>query len=426
MTALRPLANELELQLFEARLPSGLSLRVDERKERRTGFLALGVDFGSIDRVGPDGRPIPAGTAHFLEHELFEDEAGDVSDRFAALGASSNAMTGFSGTTYVAATNGDVLPAAALLLAMVQAPTWEAARVDRERQVIAQEIRMYEDDADWRVFEGLLRCLYARHPVRDSIAGSEADIATIDAPLLAAVHGACYRPQDLCLCVSGPVDARELLELALRDQGRRAQETTGPGRRPRDDAGEAPVVAAPRRELRLPVERPRLLLGFKEHVLGGAPRVIAARQLATRMLLDLLLGPSSAAHEALYAEGLIDESFGVSHSAEPGFGFTAIGGETDDPAALERRLREILLGPGRAGLDAAAHARIAHKLYGSLMRALDEPETVAFGLLSSCFRQLSPFCALELVGRVGLPDLARRAEEHLREERLACCVVLPA
>lgn len=420
---LHAIENALELSLWEARLPSGLTLRVDARPGRRTGFAAFGVDFGSIDRRLAGGGEAPAGTAHFLEHELFEDEQGDVSDRFAALGASANAMTGFVGTTFVASTSGDMLPAVKLLLEFVQRPAFEAGHIERERDVIAQEIAMYEDDADWRVFEALLRCLYARHPVRDNIAGTQQSIGLIDAEVLSRCHGAAYRPDNLCLAVSGPVDPGAVLELALHDQQQRAPCDGFSSLR--DDAGESAEVASRSVSLVLPVERPRLVLGIKERVLGGGPLAVARRQLSTRMLLDVLFGRASAAFETLYGEGLVDESFSASHSAEACFGFSSIGGETDDPEALDQRLREVLKRAARDGIDRAAHGRIRNKLYGTLMRALDQPETVAYGLVSSRFREMPPFRAVELVESISAEDLMQRLHEHMHESAMARAIVRP-
>lgn len=412
----------LELDLWETTLPNGLTVRVDRRPERRTGFCALGVDFGAVDRVlDATGGQVPMGTAHFLEHELFEDEQGDVSDRFSQLGASANAMTGFVGTTFLASTTGDMLPSVELLLRFVQRAIFAEERVARERAVIAQEIRMYDDDPDWRVFAGLLECLYHHHPVRDNIAGTEQSIAGIDPASLAACHARFYRPDNLCLVVSGPVEPEAVEALALKDAAGRS--TPGGVRPSRGGSSEPSTLASLRCEVDLDVERPRLLLGFKERELGGGALAVARRQLATRMGLDLLLGPSSAAFEQLYAEGLVDESFGVSHSAEADFAFTTVGGETDDPERLEQRLREILLADAQRALDPAAYGRIRNKLFGSLMRALDSSETATFGLISSHFRGLLPFAGLALVSEVGLDEVRARLASHLLEDGLAVAVL---
>ncbi len=122
---------------------SGLRVLVNPRPRFAHTFAAFGPNFGSVDRVATaGGQPIPEGLAHFLEHKLFEDERGDVSDRFAALGASTNAMTGFCGTTYVVSTIEAPAACLDLLLDFVQDPWFTDALVAKEQGIIAQDIRM--------------------------------------------------------------------------------------------------------------------------------------------------------------------------------------------------------------------------------------------------------------------------------------------
>ena len=182
---LRSITNHFGEQLLQGTSSSGLTVILNPRPGFVRTFAAFGTNFGSVDRVADgNGQAVPEGLAHFLEHKLFEDEQGDVSDRFSALGASCNAMTGFCGTTYICSTVGDATPSIDLLLDFVQDPWFTDELVAKEQGIIAQEIRMYDDDPDWRVFFGLLGCLYARHPVRDNIAGSVESIARIDAATL--------------------------------------------------------------------------------------------------------------------------------------------------------------------------------------------------------------------------------------------------
>lgn len=422
---LEPVPNPVDETILRGVASSGLTLLVNPRPQYQRTFAALGTHFGSIDRVGgADGEPVPEGLAHFLEHKLFEDEQGDVSDRFAELGASTNAMTGFAGTTYIASTVDDPLPCVDLLLDFVQDPWFTDELVAKEQGIIAQEIRMYDDDPDWRIFFGLMRCLYARHPVRDNIAGSVESIAEIDAATLAHCYQLFYHPNNLCLAVSGGVDAQALAERVERDQAARGAD--GRPAHERAPVDEPLAVAHARHEERLPVSRPRLLLGIKESVLGGSGLEVSIRQLATRLVLDALLGPASPAFEALYADGLVDETFGVGYSCEAGFGFSTLGGDTDDPEALEARLREVLDTALREGLDHAALARGRHKLLGSLLRACDSPESVCYGLIDGHFRGVAPFASLAWLDELPPAALEARLAEHVRAEAMAVSVVLPA
>jgi predicted Zn-dependent peptidase len=173
------------------------------------------------------------------------------------------------------------------------------------------------------------------------------------------------------------------------------------------------------------VARPRWLLGIKETVLGGDPEAVVQRELSTRILMDILFGRSSAAFQSMYADGLIDESFGASHTAEPTFGFTTVGSDTDDPERLGTRVAEVFAAARSGGLDQDAWHRIRKKLLGSLLRGLDSVENTAFALMSDTFRGVDPFRALELLERISLADLQQRLEEHVRDDAMATAVVLP-
>jgi len=424
MMDLSPLANPLDEPILCGTAASGLRVLVNHRPAFRRTFAALGVNFGSVDRVaGSNGQPVPEGLAHFLEHKLFEDADGDVSDRFAALGGSTNAMTGFVGTTYVVSTVDEPRRCLQLLLHFVQDPWFTDALVAKEQGIIAQEIRMYDDDPDWRVFFGLLGCLYASHPAKDNIAGTVESIATIDAATLRRCYDLFYRPRNLVLAVSGALPPDAVAEVVAADQSRRAPDARPPHARGRAD--EPLERRAPRWEERLSVARPRVLLGIKERALGGDGRELLRRELTTRMLLDLLFGRSSRAWEELYGDGLVDESFAASYSTEESFGFSTVGGDTDEPERLEARLRAVFARARSDGFDDAAFGRLRNKLHGSLLRAVDSPEHVAFSLVSESFRGVLPFEELDVVGSISPADLRARLDEHVSDEQIAVAVVRP-
>ncbi|HEX5011860.1 MAG TPA: pitrilysin family protein [Planctomycetota bacterium] len=421
---LSPLGNPLDEPILAGSAASGLRVLVNHRPAFRRTFAALGVNFGSVDRVaGVDGQPVPEGLAHFLEHKLFEDQEGDVSDRFAELGASANAMTGFVGTTYVVSTVEEPRRALELLLQFVQDPWFTDALVAKEQGIIAQEIRMYDDDPDWRVFFGLLGCLYQQHPAKDNIAGTVASIADIDAATLRRCYELFYHPRNMVLTVSGALPPAVVAEVAETDQARRPHDERPAHGRGRVDEPEG--CRAPRWEEKLAVSRPRLLLGIKERALGGGPRALLRRELCTRMLLDLLLGRSSRTWEELYADGLVDESFSASYSTEESFGFTTIGGDSDEPERLEARLREALERARREGFDMQAFGRMRNKLHGALLRALDSPEHVGHALVTDTFRGVRPFEELELIRAITPEDLSARLDEHVAGSQIAVAIVRP-
>ncbi|MDG2149060.1 MAG: pitrilysin family protein [Planctomycetota bacterium] len=421
---LEPIENSLSETILGGFSSRGLRVLVNPRPEFVGTFGALGTNFGSVDRVGNgQGQVIPEGLAHFLEHKLFEDQMGDVSDRFSALGASTNAMTGFSGTTYIFSSMNEVSACLELLLSFVQTPWFTDELVQKEQGIIAQEIRMYDDDPDWRIFFGLLRCLYASHPVRDNIAGSVESIAEIDAATLHRCYKLFYHPRNMCLSLSGALDPEVVAEVVERDQATRPLDELAP--HVRTNPEEELLPTSDRHEEELSVSRPRLLLGVKETVLGGGPLEVARRQLCSRIVLDALFGRASDAYQSLYSDGLVDESFSASYSGEPSFGFSTLGGDTDEPDQLEDRLRETLAKARHEGLGVAALERVRRKIHGMILRSLDSTENIAFGMLSEHFHGLKPFAALELVEQLTVEELDNRLREHFREDAFAVSLVRP-
>jgi predicted Zn-dependent peptidase len=421
---LSPVTNDLGETVLRATAPSGLQVLVNPRPGWARTFAAIATNFGSVDRVDDaSGQLVPEGLAHFLEHKLFEDARGDVSDRFAALGASTNAMTGFVSTTYIASTVDHPGACLDLLLDFVQEPWFTDELVAKEQGIIAQEIRMYDDDPDWRVFFGLLDCLYESHPVKDNIAGSVASIAAIDAATLRRCYDLFYHPRNMCLVVSGALSADEVAARVGEDQAARAPDERPPNRRA--PPVEPPTRRAARVELALPVSRPRMLMGVKEREPVADGRGVSRRELQTRVLLDLLFGSSSAAYERLYSSGLIDETFSASYSADSSFGFGTLGGETDEPERLHDALVAVFEAGRRDGIDRRAFGRVRNKLLGGLLRGLDSVEQTAYLLLGESLRGLRPFEELELLATITPEDLETRLAELWHEDGVAVSVVRP-
>src|SRR5699024_2641133 len=142
------------------------------------------TNYGSIDRrFTPIGQEeaitVPDGIAHFLEHKLFEKEDRDVFQDFLEKGASPNAFTSFTKTAYLFSTTKKTVANVSTLLDFVQEPYFSDQSVEKEKGIIGQEIRMYDDQPDWQSFMGAIRNMFEEHPVRIDIAGTTDSIAPI-------------------------------------------------------------------------------------------------------------------------------------------------------------------------------------------------------------------------------------------------------
>lgn len=194
---------------------------------------------------------MPDGIAHFLEHKMFEEEDGDIFLRFSSLGASANAYTTFERTTYLFSCTENVEENLTTLLDFVQRPYFTDQNVEKEKGIIAQEIRMYDDDPEWRAYFGLLQGLYHRHPVRTEIAGTVESIQTITKELLYTCYETFYHPSNMALFVVGPVDPGRILSLVAENQAKKTFDPPGAIRRFYPEEPDARAKPASRSPCRL-------------------------------------------------------------------------------------------------------------------------------------------------------------------------------
>jgi predicted Zn-dependent peptidase len=408
-------------RVLRARTARGLRIRVAPTDRFRETAAMICFDYGSTDLgfvVDGVRHASPEGVAHYLEHKLFEDEDLHVFERFGRRGATVNAMTGFTRTTYYFGASSEFEENLSDLLHLVSRAHLTPANVDKERGIIAQEIKMYEDSPEYRGFFELLRCLYAEHPVRHPVGGTVASIDAIDVAELAACHRAFYRCGNGALAVAGPVDPERVLAIA---EACALPAGDAPPSVCPDDLGE-PVRRRATCEMR--VARPRVLLGFKERTLVDDVEARLRRELATRILLDRLFGAASEIREGLHRRGLVDDSLSASYMGERSFGFTVVACESDTPDDVIDVLREVLAAP--IAIEAEHLERVRRKLLGQYVRSFESVQPIAFGHGEEELSGIDPFRGLARLQSIGLDEVRARQAEHLRDDAFAVAVVAPA
>ncbi len=139
----------------------------------------------------------------FLEHKLFEEPDSNIFEKFSKMGADVNAFTNFNQTSYLFTSTEYFYENLELLIKFVQNPYFTDENVEKEKGIIAQEIKMYEDSPNWRVFFNLLKAMYINHPVKIDIAGTVDSIQTINKELLYKSYNTFYHPSNMVLFIIG-------------------------------------------------------------------------------------------------------------------------------------------------------------------------------------------------------------------------------
>lgn len=418
--------DSLQETLYRETLDNGLQVYVLPKPGFQKIYATFSTKYGSIDnhfRVeGQAEMEVPDGIAHFLEHKMFEEPEGDVFAKFASQGASANAFTSFDQTVYLFSATEKLKENLETLINFVQNPYFTDQNVEKEKGIIGQEIGMYRDNPDWRVYFGLIEAMYAVHPVRIDIAGTVESISTITKETLYTCYNAFYHPSNMLLFIVGGVDAEQVFAWVRENQEKKNYQPQGEIER--IFQSEPKEVHEKRRTSKLPVSLPKCLFGFKETQVGYSGAELLRRDLATKLALDLLLGSSSRLYQKLYDEELISDSFSHEFNSNPRYAFSAIGGDTKDPERLLEVITAEIKTIVQSGFREEDFERTRKKKIGGFLRMLNSPENIAHEFTRYRFRGGDMFEVLPIYESLTLEEVNTRLREHIDWEQLAVSMVV--
>ncbi|ARW06772.1 EF-P 5-aminopentanol modification-associated protein YfmH [Bacillus atrophaeus] len=418
---------QLQETLYHEKMSNGLEVYVLPKKGFNKTYAVFTTKYGSIDnQFVPLGKEemvhVPDGIAHFLEHKLFEKEDGDVFQGFSKQGASANAFTSFTRTAYLFSSTSNVEKNLETLVDFVQDPYFTEKTVEKEKGIIGQEINMYDDNPDWRLFFGLIENMYKDHPVRIDIAGTVESISHITKDLLYECYETFYHPSNMLLFVVGPVDPEAIITQVRENQEKKPY-TDQPDIK-RNEVKEQEAVFQKEREIKMNVQGPKCLVGLKEKNPYRSGKELLKHELVMNLMLETLFGKSSANYGSLYEKGYIDETFSFDYTAEHGFGFASIGGDTKEPDKLAEEISSILL--NAADSVTAEKIELARKKkIGSFLKAMNSPEYIANQFTRYAFLDMSLFDVVTVLEQITLEDVKQAIQEEIDADRITVCKVVP-
>ncbi len=414
----------LRERVFRSTLPNGLRVMVLRRPEYSRQFAFFATQYGGMDlrfreEDGAGWVDTPAGIAHFLEHKMFDTEDGSALRVLAANGAVDNAFTASHITGYYFEGTRGFEENLRTLLSFVSVPYFTRESVAKEQGIIAQEIRMCEDDPEDAAYHQLLDGMYAHNPIRSRVVGTVESIAGLTPEILYQCHRAFYRPGNMALCVGGNVDPERVRALAeeILPAGHTAPVAVDLGLpEPRET-----VRAYAQREM--PVSAPMFELGFKGT--PARPGEQLRQELTAQLACDMLLGSSAPLYNRLYQQGLINGSFDCYYDAAPGCAHLMAGGESREPRrVLEETLKEAAR-LAREGLDPELWERQKRAAYGGMVRRLNSLESTCIDLVQSCFEGDDYLRFPELFQSIEAEDAQALLAGWCVEERASLSVVTP-
>lgn len=423
---------DIDIEVMQAEV-EGLTVLIVPRPGFQRRYAAFSTRYGGNDlEFVPRGgdRPLstPSGIAHFLEHQLFDHPEGSVLQRLSALGASPNAYTSSTSTVYYVSAVDGFGEALDILLDFVQEPAFTDSGVAKERGIIEQEIRIYEDYPQVRVYEDLMTALYQAHPIRVPVIGTVEDIHRITPDLLHTCHRTFYHPENMLLAVIGDVDPDAVLDQVARDLAGRDYGPPDPIRRVYPD--EPPAVARPEARRTLATSEAYAAVGVKLNPLvgvggAGGGNGTQRRVLLLQLALDALIGPASAFYQRLYDEGVFTDAFGYQVEVQPGAAHLLVSGRTDQPRRFCGEVLQRLQSAAAEGIDPADFERVRRARLGSFLSVLDNADALNGLLVRDRLLGFDFLRTAELLRGLDAGDAAAALAELDQEERAAAAVVEP-
>lgn len=217
----------MDLYIYEEVLDNGMQVYIIPKENVNGFYITLSTKYGSIHNefIPIDKNEyikVPDGVAHFLEHKVFEQKTGiDPFTFYSERGCDANANTSNYKTTYLFSGTNSLYDGLNYLLDYVESPYFTDENVNKEKGIIEQEIKMYDDSPYYKLYDGVVYNAFVNHPIKYSIAGTVDSINKITKEDLYTCYNTFYNPSNMFLVVTGNVDYKEVIDLVKLNQSKK-------------------------------------------------------------------------------------------------------------------------------------------------------------------------------------------------------------
>ncbi|HBF7797437.1 insulinase family protein [Clostridioides difficile] len=419
----------LKEEVYYEKLQNGLDVYFMPKRGFMKKYAILATNYGSNDLefvpIGEDKKiRVNEGIAHFLEHKMFEQpDGGDVFDKFSKLGVNANAFTNFTMTAYLFSATENFYESLEHLIDYVQTPYFTDENVEKEKGIIAQEIKMYNDDPDWNVYFNCLKAMYVNYPARIDIAGTVDSIYKITKEELYKCYNTFYNPGNMALFVVGDLDVEKVIDVTKKSNNYKVDKLSKSIERfyPEEPEGvkEKEVIE------KFPISMPMFNIGFKDSNVGLKGKELLRKEIVTDILVGMLFKKGSKLYEDLYMQGLINENFGAGFSSQVDYAFSIIAGDSKEPKKVKEIILDYIEKSKKEGLSKEEFERTKKKKIGSFIKCFDSINFIGNSFISYVFKDINLLDYLDIIKDITFEEVEERLKEHFKEEYCVISIVEP-
>lgn len=412
---------------YTEKLENGLTVIVIPKKNANKKYVIWGTHFGSIDNrfiMPKTGEEvfIPDGVAHFLEHKMFEQPNGTNSlDTLMALGIDANAYTTNDHTAYLFECTNNFYKGLDELMDYVQHPYFTDANVEKEKGIIGQEIRMYDDDPGWQLYMNAIDCMYKENPIKIDIAGTVESISEITPDVLYKCYNTFYHPSNMIMVICGDFVPEEIIEEVKK---RLVNKETSQGEIKRIYPPKEDEINKPYKEVEMEVSNPLFAIAYKDtEDLKENREQIVAKHIAIEIILNMIIGKSSELYKELYENGdlLAEPSLDYEFSDE--YAHIIISGQSKSPKKIQEKIKEVVRKYKENGLDSEHFNRIKKKIYGDYVVEYNSVSDIARMFLADKMKKINSFDYIEEYNTVTKEYTEEVLKNVFKEDKMVLSVI---
>lgn len=385
-------------------------------------FAMITVKYGSNDIKFYDNGTIkeyPLGIAHFLEHKLFEEQEGNIFQKFSSLGSSPNAYTNFKVTSYYFTGTNEFNENLKLLLKFVFNPYFTEENVDKEKGIIEQEIVMYQDEPNFKVYFNALEAMYKNHPVKNDIAGTVESIRSITQDMLYDCYNRFYVPSNMFLTIVGDIEPDKVTEIVESIVPVKENISNTKKFINEDEKG----INHSEKIEKMGISIPYFVIGYKDENIHHRGENILRKKLICDIITCTAFGRSSDCYEKLYSLGLIDETFDSDYTAEEDYAHYVFAGESSEPEKVREILKEDIEKLKHNGIKENEFERAKKVITGSFIGSFNSVDRLGniFGYYNS--KNINLFNYIDTLKQIDLDEVNEELKSLFDEENCVISIV---
>ncbi len=395
----------LKETLYSEVLSNGLRVFLLPKEEYSNVFAAFATHFGAVNSLTKiNDIIIPRGVAHFLEHRLFDTPQGDVVDLFSASGADVNAYTTYDRTVYYFSATQEIQANINLLLDFVQTCVMSEEAVEKEKDIICEEIAMYADYPSSKLYRGILDNMYYNHEIKNEVAGDEESVRSTSYKVLKLAHQTFYHPSNMLLVVCGKFNVDEMMKWIKVNQ--KSKHFVKPL------AGEKPQVYEPakvkrkRRIIKMHINLKKVIIGFKiAPMVFDNPKDQNETLIAYTIYISMLFGRTSKYYQQLVNDKIIvANTFSAHHDLGTGYNYLAISADVFNERAFINLVRKAI-SDEQVCKDKSLFSQKKNANVGKSLRNLESPSDLATEFMDNMMEGMNVFDDIPLIQKMSLKKI---------------------